>query len=65
MSKFFGSVNEVDSHRKSRHSDLALEKLWVNQCGWMWLFTTVSMVMTTNNDWKIFFMVLIDITMKN
>ena len=28
-------VNEVDSHNKSRQSDLALEKWWVTQCGWM------------------------------
>ena len=29
--KFFGSVNDVDSHNKSRQSDLALEKYWVTQ----------------------------------
>ena len=29
MSKFFGLVNEVESHRKSSQSDIALEKLWV------------------------------------
>ena len=26
------AVNEVDSHNKSRQSDLALEKWWVTQC---------------------------------
>ena len=35
MSKFFGSVNEVDSHNKSHQSDLVLEKFWVVQCGWI------------------------------
>ena len=35
MSKFFGSVNEVDSHNKSRQSDLVLEKLWITKCGWL------------------------------
>ena len=51
MYKFFGSVNEVDYHNKSRHSDLAVEKLWVTQCGWMRLCTTVAMVMNINNFW--------------
>ena len=42
------AVNEVDSHKKSRQSDLALEKWWVTQCGWMRLCTTVSMGITIN-----------------
>ena len=54
MYKLFGSVNEIDSHRKSRQSDLALEKFWVPQCGWLWLFTTVAMGMTITNLWKLF-----------
>ena len=29
VSKFFGSVNEVDSHNKSRQSDISLEKFWL------------------------------------
>ena len=29
------AVNEVDSHNKSRKSDLALEKWWVTQCVWL------------------------------
>ena len=29
MSNCFSAVNEVDSHNKSRKSDLALEKWWV------------------------------------
>ena len=29
------SVNEVDSHNKSRKSYTALEKLWVTQCCWL------------------------------
>ena len=28
ISKFLGSVNEVESHNKSRQSDLALDKFW-------------------------------------
>ena len=48
------AVNEVDSHNKSRQSDLALEKWWVTQCGWLWLCTTVAMGMAINNCWKLF-----------
>ena len=55
MSKFFGSVNEVQSHNKSRHSDIALEKLWIMQCVWLRLCTTVAMGMTITNFWKLFF----------
>ena len=47
-------INEVDSHKKSRQSDLALEKLWVAQCGWIQLCTTVAMGMAINIFWKIF-----------
>ena len=47
-------MNEVDSHNKSRQSDLALEKWWVNQCGWLRLCTTISMGMTITNCWKLF-----------
>ena len=54
MYKFFGSVNEVDSQNKSRHSDLALEKFCVTQCGWLRLCTVVDMGMTITNLWKIF-----------
>ena len=54
MSKFFGSVNEVDSHSKSRQSYLALEKFWVTQCGWLRLGTTVAMGVTITNCWKLF-----------
>ena len=50
----FSAVNEVDSHSKSRQYDLAQEKWWVTQCGWLRLCTTVSMVMTINNCWKLF-----------
>ena len=53
MSKFFGSVNEVDSHKKSRQSDLALEKFWVTHRGWLRLCTTVAMGMTITNLWKL------------
>ena len=45
MSKFFGSFNELESHKKSRQSDLALEKFWVTQCGWIRLCNTVVMGM--------------------
>ena len=45
MSKLFGSVNEVDPHKKLRQSNLALEKYGLSQCGWIWLFMEVDMVM--------------------
>ena len=54
MSKFFGSVNEVDSENKSRQSDLALEKFWLTQCGWIRLCINVAMEMNINNGWKMF-----------
>ena len=54
MSKQFSAVNEVDSHNKSRRSDLALEKWWVTQCGWLRLCTTVAMGVTITNCWKLF-----------
>ena len=54
MYKFFGSVNEVESHNKSSQSDLVLEKLLVTHCGWLWLYTTVSIGMTITYFWKIF-----------
>ena len=47
-------MNEVDSHNKSRQSDLALEKWWVTQCGWLRLCTTVAMGMTITNCWELF-----------
>ena len=49
MSKFFVSVNEVDSNNKSRQLDLELDKFWVRKCGWIRLCTTVAMGMTINN----------------
>ena len=54
MSKFFGSVNEVDYHKKSRQSDLALEKVWVTQCVWLRVCTSVAMGMVITNGWKLF-----------
>ena len=54
MSKFFGAVNEVDSHNKSRYYDLEMEKLWVTQCVWLRLCTTVALGMTITNFWKLF-----------
>ena len=36
MYKLFGSVHKVNSHNKSRQSDLATKKFWVTQCGWIW-----------------------------
>ena len=47
-------MNEVDSHNKSRKSDLALEKWWVTKCGWLRICTTVAMGMTITNCWKLF-----------
>ena len=54
MSKFFGCVNEVDFHNKSGHSDLALEKYWVTQCGWIRLCTKGFMGVNIINLWKLF-----------
>ena len=48
------AVNEFDSHKKSRQSNLALEKWWVTQCSWMRLCTTVAIGMTITNCWKVF-----------
>ena len=47
-------MNEVDSHNKSRQSDLALEKWWVTQCVWMRLCTTFAMGININNCWELF-----------
>ena len=55
MSNFFGSINEVDSHKTLSHNRLALEKYWVTQCGWLQLYTAVAMGMTSTNFWKILF----------
>ena len=49
MSKLFVAVNDFDSHKKSRHYDLALEKFWVTQCGWLRLCMKVAMVMAITN----------------
>ena len=54
LSQFISDVNEVDTHKKSRHSYLALEKWWITQCGWLRLCTTVAMGMTITNCWKLF-----------
>ena len=54
MSKFFGAAIELESQNKSRNYDLALEKFCFTQCGWIRLFTTVSMGMTITNFWKMF-----------
>ena len=54
MYKFFGYVNEIDYHNKSRQSDQALEKYWSTQYGWLRLYTTISIGMNLTNVWKIF-----------
>ena len=54
LCQFVSAVNEVDSHNKSRQSDLALDNLWVTQCGLLRLCTSVAMVMTITNYWKLF-----------
>ena len=51
MSKFFGAVNEFDSHNISRQSELALDKLWVTQCGCLQLCTDVAMGTSITNRW--------------
>ena len=48
------AVNEVDSHNKSRQSDLALEKLWFTLSEWLRLCMTFAMGMVINNGWKLF-----------
>ena len=48
------AFNEVDSHNKSRQSDLALEKWWVTQCDWLRLCTTVAMGVAITNCWELF-----------
>ena len=54
MYKFFVLVNEVDYHKKHIQSDLAMEKYWVTQCGWICLCMAVAMVTNINNFWKPF-----------
>ena len=54
MYKIFGYVNEVESHKKFIHSDLALVKYWVTQCGCIRLCTTFSMGITIKNFWRLF-----------
>ena len=54
MYEFFGYFNEVDSHNKSMQSYLAMEKLWVTQCGCLRLCMTVAMGMNITNFWKLF-----------
>ena len=49
VSKLFGSFNLVESHNKSKQSDLVLEKYWVTQCGWLRLCTTFAMGITIKN----------------
>ena len=52
MSRVFLYVNKVDSHNKSKHSDLVLEKYWVTLCVWIRLCTAVDIVITVANLWK-------------
>ena len=54
MYKFFLSVNKLEFHNKSIHSDLELEQYWVTQCGWIRLHTAVAMGMTIANFRKLF-----------
>ena len=49
LSKFFGYVNEIYPHNKSRQSDLALKIFWVTEHGWLWLCTTVDIGITVTN----------------
>ena len=54
MSRFFGSFNEMYSHKNSRQSDLALEKFYVTKFGWLRLCTNVDMGMKITHLWKMF-----------
>ena len=55
VSKFYGSVSEIDPQNKSRQSYLALGEYWVTQCGWLRLCTTFYVVINITNIWKIFY----------
>ena len=55
MSRLFGSFNEFYPNKKPRQYGLALEKYWVNQCGWIHLCMTVAMGMTIYNFWNVYF----------
>ena len=52
--KLFGAVNKVEYHKKSRQDDLALEKFWVTNCGWIQLRKIFAMGMNITNIWKLF-----------
>ena len=65
MYNVFGSVNEIESHNKSRQYYLALEKFWVNQCGWLLLCTAVNMGISITSFWKTFLYGVKRDTMKN
>ena len=65
VSNFFGSVNEVDSHNKSRQSYLVLVKFWVTQCSWIQLCSTIDMVTIITNCLNCFVVGLIETNMKN
>ena len=54
MYKFFGYFNEVESHNKSRQSDLAPDNFWVTQFGFIRLCTTVSIGTTITDLWRLF-----------
>ena len=54
MSKNISAVNEVDSHNKSRQYDLALDKWWITQCGWIRICKTVATGMIITIFWKLF-----------
>ena len=54
MYKFFGAVDEIESHKKSRQSDFALEKFCVTQCGWIRLYMIDVIGITITNCWKLF-----------
>ena len=43
MSRFFGSDNDVDSHKRSMQYELSLETFWITQCGCLRLCITVAM----------------------
>ena len=49
MYKFFGYVNEVDSHKKPRQYNLALKKYMFTQSGCIRLCMTVSIGITITN----------------
>ena len=64
ISNLYGYIHEVDSHKKSKHSDLALNEFWVTQCDWLQVCTIFYMGITIITSGKYCILGLREITMK-